>query len=157
VTTRHAILEVAVAGMGPPPNPNRRRRNAGPATLRLPAGGRTGETPPWPLPKGRSAIRSRRELEVWAELWRTPQATAWERLEWTRTVARYVRYLIACEAGDVKIASEVRQLEDRLGLNPMAMLRLRWQVEDGDADVHNLRPAASEGRRGPLRAVDDSE
>ncbi|WP_433415052.1 hypothetical protein ACQP1V_36310 [Microtetraspora malaysiensis] len=142
-----------MAGMGPPPNPNRRRRNAQPATLRLPAGGRQGETPPWPLPKAKSAVRARRELEVWAELWRTPQAAAWERLEWTRTVARYVRYLLAAEAGDSRIAAEVRQMEDRLGLNPMALLRLRWQIEDDqDAEVHELRPAASEGRR--LRAVD---
>lgn len=91
---------------------------------------------------------------MWAELWHTPQAAAWERLEWTRTVARYVRYLVAAEAGDTRIAPEVRQLEDRLGLNPMAMLRLRWQIGDGDAEVHELRPAASEGQARRLRAVD---
>jgi hypothetical protein len=139
--------------MGPPPNPNRRRRNTQPATLKLPAGGRQGETPAWPLPKAKSAVRGRRELEVWADLWRTPQAFAWERQEWTRTVARYVRFLIACEAGEVQLAAEVRQMEDRLGLNPLAMLRLRWQVEE-PAEVTELRLAASgdAGRR--LRAVD---
>lgn len=35
---------------GPPPNPNAQRRNARVGLVRLPAGGRTGRTPKWPLP-----------------------------------------------------------------------------------------------------------
>lgn len=146
-----------MAGMGPPPNPNRRRRNVGPSTTKLPAEGREGEVPPWPLPKGKSAPRNRREAEVWAELWRTPQAVMWERLAWTRTVARYVRFLVQVEAGDVRIASEVRQMEDRLGLNPLALLRLRWVVDDEPAGeiVDFPKAVGSEERR--LRAVDPEE
>ncbi|GAB1823562.1 hypothetical protein HerbRD11066_67260 [Herbidospora sp. RD11066] len=143
-----------MAGTGPPSNPNRRRRNAGPATTKLPAS-RDGDIPPWPLPKGRSAPRNRREAEVWAELWRTPQSAVWERLAWTRTVARYVRYLVQAEAGDVRIAAEVRQLEDRLGLNPLALLRLHWVVEDEPAGEVREFPKAVGDRR--LRAVDPEE
>lgn len=35
---------------GPPPNPNAIRRNARVGMVRLPAGGRTGRMPRWPLP-----------------------------------------------------------------------------------------------------------
>lgn len=35
---------------GPPPNPNAVRRNARVGMIRLPAGGRRGRTPKWPLP-----------------------------------------------------------------------------------------------------------
>ena len=40
-----------MAGMGPPPKPSdqRARRNAGPAMTRLPAAGRQGRAPKWPL------------------------------------------------------------------------------------------------------------
>lgn len=93
----------------------------------LPAEGRPGEPPQWPIgsPTGD-------EVAVWAELWALPQAVEWERLGWTRTVARYVRLLVEAEQpdADTTLRAETRQLEDRLGLTPMAMLRLRWDVGD---------------------------
>lgn len=82
------------------------------------------------------------EREVWGELWATPQAVAWERLGWTRVVARYVQILLAAERPDmdefgntkfnVGLLAEVRQNEDRLGLTPMAMMRLKWEVTGDD-------------------------
>lgn len=67
---------------------------------------------------------------MWAQLWATPQAVAWDRLGWVRTVGRYCRVAVAAEARDATAAvmGEARQMEDRLGLTPMAMLRLRWEV-----------------------------
>lgn len=134
-------------GMGPPPkHPSQRRRaNASVELMHLPADGRCGEAPPWPLPKPTAAERA-----VWKELWTTPQAVAWERLGWTRSVARYCRGLVEAEKRDASAAllSEVRQMEDRLGLTPMAMLRLRWEVApapeveeepDEDAPVADVR------------------
>ena len=59
----------------------RRRRNATVGKTILPAGGRVGDPPAWPL--------ARAEAEPWASLWATPQAAAWETLGWTRVVARY--------------------------------------------------------------------
>jgi hypothetical protein len=41
---------VAVAGNGPPANPNAIRRNTRVGLVRLPAAGRRGRTPKWPLP-----------------------------------------------------------------------------------------------------------
>lgn len=139
-----------MAGMGPPPKPahERRRRNATPDTVKLPAEGRVGDPPAWPIPSP-----SKTELDVWAEVWATPQSVAWERLGWIRTVARYVRCLVESEQPDAPAAklSEVRQLEDRLGLSPMAMLRLRWEiVVDEVAEQRSTAPRPA--RR--LRVVD---
>lgn len=106
----------------------RRRRNVAPSAMELPPEGRSGPPPAWPLPKPTAV-----ERRLWAELWATPQAWAWESLGWTRTVARYARKLLAAEKADASVAllAEVRQLEDRLGLTPLSMLRLEWRVGDG--------------------------
>lgn len=92
---------------------------------RLPAEGRRGDPPAWPLDGPSDAERA-----VWREAWRTPHAVMWERLGHTRTVARFVRLLTAAEArgADARVLAEVRQLEDRLGLSPLALLRLRWEI-----------------------------
>jgi hypothetical protein len=70
-----------------------------------------------------------------------------------RTVARYVRALIVAESRDTTAfqLSEVRQLEDRLGLTPMAMLRLRWEVVS-DELAEARTPKREERPR--LRAVE---
>jgi hypothetical protein len=73
------------------------------------------------------------EAQLWAELWKTPQATIWEQLAWPREVAQYVRWKVRAELGDLDAGKEARQWSDRLGLNPMALLRLRWEVEQVDA------------------------
>jgi hypothetical protein len=118
--------------MGALPKPGARQPNRGlgaAATVRLPSSGRSGPTPKWPLGRPR-----RREAEIWERLWQTPQAIAWERLGWTDAVARYARVLMAAELPDahpLKL-SEARQLEDRLGLSPLALLRLRWEIVDGE-------------------------
>ena len=121
---------------GPPPDPNalrRDRRQDRDGWTTLPAEGRTGEPPTWPLDDlpldGEADVDYRgRELKVWRDIWATPQAVAWERLGWTHDVALYVRLLVIGERGDVKALSESRQWSDRLGLNPAAMLRNRWRV-----------------------------
>ena len=74
---------------------------------------------------------------TWQYLWRLPQAVAWEELELVRTVARYALVLVGAEKAGASPAllSEVRQLEDRLGLSPLAMRRLMWEVTDGAGNV----------------------
>jgi hypothetical protein len=69
------------------------------------------------------------ERKLWADLWKTPQSVMWEKLAWDREVAQYVRFQIRGEGGDLDAAKEARQWSDRLGLNPLAMLRLRWEFE----------------------------
>ena len=71
----------------------------------------------------------RLEVELWDELWTTPQAQMWEELAWNRDVAQYVRWKVRAEMGYLPAAQEARQWSDRLGLNPLALLRLRWEIE----------------------------
>lgn len=127
-----------MAGTGPAPSPNARRRNARAAFRRLPAAGRQGETPPWPLGKASGG-----EAELWKQLWASPQAVAWEELGWARTVARYARIAIVAErrGANAAVMSEARQLEDRLGLNPKAMRSLGWDivaVTEGSSDAADV-------------------
>lgn len=77
-----------------------------------------------------TAIQAESELALWREVWATPQAVQWERLQWTRTVAQYVRWSVHGENGNLEAAKEARQLADRLGLSPLALLRLRWEIVD---------------------------
>lgn len=72
------------------------------------------------------------ETALWAELWSAPQAVIWEEAHAHREVAQYVRWKVRAEQGDIKSASEARQLSDRLGLNPLALLKLRAEVEHVD-------------------------
>lgn len=127
---------------GPAPSPFARRRNARPDWVKLPAGGFSGEIPDWPLnyfPDGYELL--------WRELWRTPQAEMWAEFGWTRLVARYAKILLICEGPEATAAllGECRQLEDRLGLSPMAIKKLQWEIstepvgdDDGSAVVKNF-------------------
>lgn len=72
------------------------------------------------------------ERDLWTELWSSPQAILWEEAHAQREVAQYVRWKVRAEQGDIKAGSEARQLSDRLGLNPLALLRLRAEVERVD-------------------------
>jgi len=95
------------------------------------------------------AHQAEAEAELWAALWATPQAAQWARLRWTRTVATYVRWQVRGEAGDLKAAQEARHLNDRLGLNPVAMQRLRWTVVvDEVAEKREQQNTAATGTGG---------
>jgi hypothetical protein len=122
------------------------RRNVRPGMTMLPAKGRQGDVPDWPLDS-----LSPSEAGLWRELWATPQAHAWEQLGWTRIVARYVRCVIIAEGMDKDAMSEARQLEDRLGLTPKAMRMLMWQIAPDE--VAEKRQETSAGARGRIKAV----
>lgn len=188
-----------MAGMGPPPKPDdqRRRRNATVAMTKLPAEGRKGPAPKWPLipdvvmsarrdvaaakveeleldlaegkPVERRLDAARERLEIlnrqlaeqkaleaslWRDLWKLPQAVQWERLGWLRDVAQYVRHKVLAELGDLDSAKEARQWSDRLGLSPMAMLRLRWEIVADEVRQKREERAPAKSARGRLRVVD---
>lgn len=91
--------------------------------------------------------RADAEAEFWADLWRAPQAAIWAEnpASW-RELAHYVRWALRAADGDHKASAEARQLSDRLGINPAALLRLRAEVEHVDA-------AEDRGRRRRERAT----
>lgn len=139
---------------GPAPkHPSKRvRRNRPPEMTQLPSEGRRGDPPSWPLPYPR-----KNELAIWADLWGMSQAVAWERLGMVRTVARYCRRLYEAEQKNspVMVNAEVRQLEDRLGLSPLAMKRLQWEIAaDEVSEQREDRPVEPEARPRRLMAVD---
>lgn len=75
----------------------------------------------------------RAEAVLWDELWAMPQAILWEDAHAEREVAEYVRWKLLAERGDSKAATSALQRSDRLGLTPMALLRLRAEIEHVDA------------------------
>jgi len=111
---------------GPLQDPRARRRlRNGPPVTRLPAEGRRDSIPAWPLSEA-----SAEELEIWSSLWRTPQSVAWTP-GWTRTAARLARMLAEAEKPGARasLLSETRQLEAALGLSPVSLARLHWEIE----------------------------
>ena len=137
-----------MAGMGPPPkHPDQRvRRNTSKLT-QLPAEGRQGRAPKWPF-----ADSTPTERKLWGELWRTPQAVMWDRTHAHREVAAYVRWSLLAETGDIKAAPEARQLSDRLGLTPLALRRLEWEIV-ADEVTAKREVSAEQSARARLSAV----
>jgi len=55
------------------------------------------------------------------------------------------------DAGDVGLLGELRQLEDRFGLSPLARRRLQWELDQATARVK--APPKTERRDTRLHAV----
>jgi len=128
---------------GPAPNPNARRRNKESAWSLLPEAC-TLPVPAWPFPVEPLA----EELALWEEIWRTPMATRWHRLRWTGEVALYVRCLVkAALSADVTLASEVRQLGDRLGTTTLAVQKHRWVIDAPEDAKPQQRRRSKSGLR----------
>lgn len=127
---------------------DRARRNKPPAAaVVLPAEGYTGDIPPWPL-----ARKTPADAQLWADLWRDPQAAQWARLGLgvRRILARYV-VLQRKATTDPAVSAECRQLETSLGISPLAMLRLQWVVAADELEERREEPG--EGRS--IRLVAD--
>lgn len=124
--------------MPQPPKFDPARRNTRSGPVKLPAEGRKGDPPAWPLP-GRTTVAER---EAWAQLWGTPQAVAWEKLGWTRTVARYCRVMVEAEKPKAAATAraEARNLEDRLGLTPKSMRLMLWEIVADEVSEQREKP-----------------
>ena len=116
------------ARSGPPPDPNalRRDRPSDKAEwVELPAAGRVGPPPQWPL-----ADVVGNELEVWAREWRRPQAAEWERNGQELEVALYVRSITISEAPKATAADRnvtQRKMTD-LGITVPGLRANRWRI-----------------------------
>ena len=115
--------------------------------VHLPAGGRDGDPPDWPLP-GRMTTWERGR---WAAEWRRPQAVMWEQLGMEIQVAIYVHSL-RLAMGPRAAAGRTKDLSTQmasLGLVPEAMKRLGWVI---DAPAPS---AATPARRAPGSTAKD--
>ena len=137
----------------------RRNRKDDEAWVTLPAEGRQGVPPDWPL----SPKATKRQQALWEQLWAKPQAVMWEERGQELEVGLYVRRLSEAEKPNASTAltGEVRRLMEQLGLSGMGLRANRWRIgpaEQVDAAVDGGRPAASaSSMRDRLRVVGDTE
>lgn len=158
-----------MAGIGPAPKPDADRRRANAPTfgwVDLPAEGRTGPTPPLPAPPpwlselGGWPVATR---VAWAEMWRSPQATQWAPSGISLHHWAEMHAVAAIKGPTAAALAELRQIEDRHGLNPAALLRLRWRIADREAQPPADAPKAAAAKKPKdrrarvLRLVADGE
>ncbi len=123
---------------GPPPKKAtvRRRRNASTGRRRLSAA----------VPRNPPALRLRKVLaetrEWWKTIWASPMASEWIDADVLvlRRLAVLVDLAYRGEASST-VLSEIRQLEDRFGMSPMARRRLEWELA-GDAPADTAADGA---------------
>jgi len=126
----------------------------------LPSEGYTGPIPVWPYEEQSAA-----ELRRWSWVWRTPAAAEFVRMNIEPVVARYVRLSLAADlmisgsggkasVAQTNLVAEARQLEDKLGLNPSAMLRLNWEIARDELADYRDEVVVERGHR--VAAVDEA-
>ncbi|GAA1337189.1 hypothetical protein [Arthrobacter roseus] len=123
----------------------------------LPAGGFQGEIPDFLLPNV-----SEREAEVWAELWRTPQASAWSLESWRwRVVSMYVRWSVRMEDAEANAAlvSQVIRLGDQIGLTPAGLRENGWKIAptEGEQKATGTTGKTRSSSRTRLKVVGNDE
>jgi hypothetical protein len=147
----------ARARSGPAPDPHalrRDRKSDAAGWTVLPAEGRVGEEPPWPL-----TTPTDREEDLWWAFWRKPQALLWEANGQVYEVALHVRCFAEAEKPEAptSLRTLVRQQADALLLTIPAMRAARVKLssdevrEKRDAAAKAKPPAKSSRTR--LRAV----
>lgn len=145
---------------GRPPDPNalRRDRLSDAGWTVLPAEGRAGPAPEWPLTEA-----SAREAALWSALWAKPQALLWERNQQAFEVALHVRCLAEAETAGAatSLRTLVRQQADALLLTMPAMHMTRVRIAGDElGERRPARPPAAGARpvgpsaRERLRALD---
>lgn len=114
---------------GPKADPESGRSDSrGYSLTALPSQGYDGEAPNFPLPDP-----SARELVVWTEAWRTPQACAWsipsERWR-VRLVAMWTRVSVRCEDPEVGAAliGQLHRFEDKIGFSTAGLAEMGWVI-----------------------------
>lgn len=116
---------------GRPPKPAGQARNRNKPThaeVYLPPGGRGGRVP---TPMG--ATLKPEAVKLWRRLWKTPEASQWGDAD-VPALTRYVSLAIAPDLWLEKgVLGELRQLEDRFGLNPYGRRVSKWVIDDEPA------------------------
>lgn len=148
----------ARARSGPAPDPNalRRDRKDDAAWLTLPAEGRQGKTPSWPL-----LDPDPRELQLWVSYWKKPQAVLWEHNNQHFEVALHIRTFFEAERADAvaSLRTLVRQQMDALLLTIPAMHAARVKIAADEVAVKREEasaPVSRQSARDRLRAVNDA-
>lgn len=146
---------MAGVGQAPKPDADRIRRNAPTfGWVELPSEGRQGPPPDLPEPAPWLAkldgwpVATRAE---WKRMWSTPQASQWDPTgislhEWA-TQHAFIQINGPTAAG----LAELRQIADRHGLSPRALLQLRWRISTQPAEAS---PTPAPTKRSRSKATD---
>lgn len=145
--------------------------------MALPARGRKGRVPAFPLPKiirmipvllddgkkGKQADTTassqfrKRELQIWGELWKTPQAVAWERDPWRwPTIARYARICTTTELepdASAALLSRERELRIECGLTPDGLKVNGWAIAPDQLAEKRVEKKAEPAKKTPQRRL----
>lgn len=134
----------------PKPPCQRVRRSAQQASWRrLPAGGTPGKAPRL-VGASKLPVAAR---DWWRDVWRSPMAAVFLEAD-VPALARAARLVARESVGEASAAelAELRQLEDRFGLSPLARRRLQWEIEQAGGAAEP-RPAADSAAARRLRLV----
>lgn len=154
----------ARAHSGPAPDPESLRQDRADVKagwITLPAAGRQGPVPEWPLAApmcerelvdedGKKTYETvldvdteKRELLVWSRQWSRPQAIMWERNGQEEEVALYVRTLVAAEDARAKanVRTLVKQQQEALGISLPGLARNHWKIAEMPKDDDASKPA----------------
>ena len=109
----------------------------GGTVVHLPAAGRQGPTPKWPLSRA-----SARESQLWKAEWARPQAVIWERDHLEHQVALYVRCLAVAEEPKAPTDSRrlVKEMMNGLGITLDGLAGRGWVIGE---DTEAPRPEAA--------------
>jgi len=119
----------------------------------LPAPGRAGDPPPWPLARQKAFEKVR-----WAAEWTRPQALMWEARGQALEVALYVRAAVIAE-GSKALASDralVLRFMDDLGISSGGLAKNRWVIDrdiDDQPEVERPVPARGGSAKERLKLV----
>jgi hypothetical protein len=137
---------------GPQADPNSGRSDRRSYTLTaLPSEGYRDDAPEFPL-----LDASRRELDLWAWAWTTPQACAWSLEPWRwHTVAMWVRTAVVCEGSEATAADKgsIHRFADQVGLTPAGLRENGWAIARDEVSQKRVAPEQPRPAR-RLRAAD---
>lgn len=125
---------------GPAPDPNALRRDRDQKEwVHLPAEGRKGNAPEWPL-----SDPTLRELALWEREWKRPQAVMWESNGQENEVALYVRSLKDAENPEASVAARqlIKQQMEALGISIPGLRANRWIIGEPSVARANPRPSS---------------
>lgn len=120
----------------PKPTAQRRRRNAIAGVAKLDKVGRKG-----PAPKPKTTVElCPVAMDYWKTLWASPMALVYTDADVfplsRMAVLVHERETERSTAGD----SELRQLEDRFGVSPLARRRLNWEIDQAGKAAEDAQP-----------------
>lgn len=167
------------SGATPQPNALRRDRPGDADWVTLPAEGFQGTVPPFPLPQaiqynryfkdgkkveevdeGQTEYVWNAEGELWAELWRKPQAAMWSKLGMEYEVAAYVRAFLESVQAEASagLKTAALRMSAEIGLSLPGMHSLRWKFSEDElaSKREALTPVASGARARMARLAADS-